>query len=77
MKNKNKQVNTISDLIEALKVFQDRFGDDLQIRVWDANYNCEYDYDESSSIVNLIVKNDFTYIKEDDDEDKVLIIKTS
>ena len=76
MKNKNKQINTISDLIEALKVFQDRFGDDLQIRVWDSNYNCEYDYDESSSIVNLIVKNDFAYIK-DDDEDKVLIIKTS
>lgn len=76
MKNKNKQIQTVADLIEALKKIQEKFGEDLEVRVWDSQCNGDYDYDETQSVVNLIVKNDYTYLNEDEDNEKYLILKT-
>jgi hypothetical protein len=75
MKNKVKQMNTISKLIDALKTVQDKFGD-IEVVVWDSNCHCEYDYDETDRIVNLIVKTDYQYVNDEDDDEKVLILKT-
>jgi hypothetical protein len=76
MKNKNKQIQTVADLIEALKKVQEKFGENLEVRVWDSQYNDDYDYDGTQSVVNLIVKNDYTYLNEDEDNEKYLILKT-
>ena len=75
-KNKNKQILTVADLIEALKKVQEKFGENLEVRVWDSQCNYNYDYDETQSVVNLIVKNDYTYVDEDEDNEKYLILKT-
>lgn len=75
MKNKVKQMNTISKLIDALRTVQDKFGD-IEVVLWDSNYNNEYDYDETNRIVNLIVKTDYQYFNDEEDDEKVLILKT-
>lgn len=81
MKRKKNQIETISDLIEALEKIQNKFGNELLVKVWDSNYNACYDEDETQSIVNMIVDNADKYFYFDDEDstenENCLIIKTN
>lgn len=73
MKNK-KKLNTIDNLIDALKVAKEKVGGDAEVKVWDANCQDCYDYDEALDVVNMIIKNDFYFVENDDEDNQSYVV---